>query len=131
MLERSLEEALANITPDIVAFYSMDLDEMIEQLSLHWDDEETAIYDSPLQSLALFQDAMDGTSVLRDEGVRNDTDTLLAVFLGVASDKNLPITVETVIAVSTILGDPITGTAAEDLAADAEAIRIAVLAGHG
>jgi len=55
----------------------------------------------------------------------------MAVFLGVASDKTVPITTETVIAVTTILGYPITGDDAEDLAKDAEAVRIAVLAGHG
>lgn len=129
VLDRAYAEALATITPDIVAFYSLPLDQMIDQLSLNWDN--VSIYDSPLQSLSLMKDALDGTSGLIAEGVTNDNDTLLAAFLGIASDKTVPVTQDTVIAVTTILGTPITGDAAAALAADAEAIRIAVLAGHG
>lgn len=129
VLDRALAEALATITPDIVSFYSLPLDQMIEQFSLNWDN--ISIYDSPLQNLALMKDALDGTSDLTALGVANSVDTLLAAFLGVASDKTVPISTDTVIAVTTILGTPVTGAAAADLAADAEAIRIAVLAGHG
>jgi len=43
----------------------------------------------------------------------------------------VPISVDTVIAATTILGTPITGAAAAALASDAEAIRVAILAGHG
>jgi hypothetical protein len=102
---------------------------MQEALSLEWD--TITIIDSPLQNLALMKDALDGTSSLTTVGVTNDTDTLLALFLGVASDKTVPISADTVIAVTTILGTPVTGDDAVALAADAEAIRIAVLAGHG
>jgi hypothetical protein len=130
VLDRSFDEALASLTPEMISFYSLSYDDIIENLSLNWDG--ISFIDSPLQNLALLKDALDGTSVLvTDEGVTNDTDTLLAVFLGIASDKTVPISTETVIAVTTILGTPITGTDATDLAAEAEAIRIAVLAGHG
>ena len=53
------------------------------------------------------------------------------MFLGTASDKTVPISSDTVVAVTTILGTPITGSEAEELAEDAEEIRIAILAGHG
>lgn len=129
VLQRAFDEALAGLSPEMIDFYSMNLDDMILELSTNWDN--VTLLDSPLQNLALFQDALDGTSVLTTLGVTNSTDTLLATFLGVASDKAVPISSDTVVAVSTILGTPITGTAADDLAADAEAIRIAILAGHG
>ncbi|WP_347311840.1 hypothetical protein [Defluviimonas sp. SAOS-178_SWC] len=129
VLQRAYDEALASISPEMVDFYSLSLSEMILELSTNFDN--VSFIDSPLQNLALFQDALDGTSTLTSLGVTNTTDTLLATFLGVASDKTVPISPDTVLAVSTILGTPITGTAADDLAADAEAIRIAVLAGHG
>jgi hypothetical protein len=129
VLDRAYDEALASFTEDMVDFYSLDLLEMQEALSLEWD--TITIIDSPLQNLALMQDALDGTSSLTTVGVTNDTDTLLALFLGVASDKTVPISTDTVIAVTTILGTPITGDDAAALAVDAEAIRIAVLAGHG
>lgn len=129
VLDQSLAEALSSLSPEMIAFYDQTLDDMIEDLSLNWD--EIALIDSPLQNLALLQDALDGTSVLAEKGVTTDNDTLLAVFIGVASDKALPISTDTVIAVTTILGTPITGEEAEDLAEAAESIRIAVVAGHG
>ena len=129
VLQRAYDEALAGLSPEMVDFYSLSLDEMILELSTNWDN--VTLLDSPLQNLALFQDALDGTSTLTSLGVTNDVDTLLATFLGVASDKTVPISSDTVVAVSTILGSPITDAAADALAADAEAIRIAVLAGHG
>ena len=132
VLERSLEEALSTWDAATMEdFYSLPLENadvsILSELSLNWDN--LTIYDSPLQNLALMKDILeDGDSQLE---VNNDTDVLMAVFLGVASDKTVPITTETVIAVTTILGYPITGDDAEDLAKDAEAVRIAVLAGHG
>lgn len=114
----------------MAGFYSLSLDEMIVELSTNWDN--VSILDSPLQNLALFQDALDGTSVLTSTGeIVNSTDTLMAAFLGVASDKTVPITADTVTAVTMILGAPVSGAAAAALAADAEAVRVAVLAGHG
>jgi len=128
VLARALEEALANITPEIVSFYSMSIDEAVFELSLNWDN--VSLYESPLQSLALFQDALDGTSVLTTLGVENDTDTLLALFLGVASDKTEPVTYNSVLAMTVIFEVEMTDAEITALAADAEAIRIAVLAGH-
>jgi hypothetical protein len=129
VLDRALAEALSNITPEIVSFYNLDLDAAIATLSLQFD--SVAMYDSPLQSLALLRDALDGSSVLAENGVTNDTGTLMALFIGVASDKTLPISTETVIAVTTILGAPMTEAQAAAMAIDAEAVRVAVLAGHG
>jgi hypothetical protein len=130
VLDRAFTEALASFTGDMVDFYNLSLDDMIETLTFEWD--TITIIDSPLQNLALMQDALDGSSKLvEDDIVTNDNDTLLALFLGVASDKTIAISPETVIAVTTILGTPITGDDAVALAADAESIRLAVLAGHG
>ena len=127
VLDRALAEALATWTTEMDSFYSLSLPAMISTLSLNWD--TVTLYDSPLQNLALMKDILeDGDSQLP---VSNSNETLLAVFLGIASDKTVPISADTVIAVTTILGYPITGAAAAGLAADAEAIRIAVLAGHG
>ena len=127
VLDRALAEALATFTPDMEAFYELSLDAMIEELSLNWDN--VTIYDSPLQNLALLEDILaDGATQLP---VSNDPDTLMAVFIGVASDKTLPVSTDTVTAVTTILGYPMSEADAAALAADAEAVRIAVLAGHG
>lgn len=129
VLDRALAEALSNINADIVSFYNLDLEAAITTLSIEFD--TVTMYDSPLQSLALLRDALDGTSVLAESGVTNDIDTLMALFIGVASDKTIPISTDTVIALTTILGAPLAADDAEALAIDAEAVRIAVLAGHG
>jgi len=140
VLDQALQEALDTQTNSITSFYNLSLEDAIDELSLNWDN--VTIYDSPLQSLALLEETLK-TSISPLPGVTsgsvgdfdntaNNTNlTLEALFLGVASDKEMSITTDTVIAVTTILGYPVTGTAAEELAAAAEAVRIAVLAGHG
>lgn len=138
VLQRSLDEAIATWTPAMADFYNLPvteavpdaaIDTMLEALSLSWD--TISIYDSPLQNLALFKDVLeDGVSQLP---VTNDAETLLAVFLGVASDKTIVITEDTVVAILTILSEGLPTVIEVDVAAvaaDAEAIRIAVLAGH-
>lgn len=132
VLDRALAEAGATLTPEMVSFYNQSMDEIIYDLSMNWD--TISIYDSPLQNLALFKDILeDGQTTL--SGV-NDSDysKLLAVFLGVASDKTLVITEDTAVAILTILGEGLPTHILVDpatLAADAEAVRVAVLAGHG
>ncbi len=128
VLQRAYEEALATMSPEMVSFYNLPLDQVIDRLSLNYDN--VARIDSPLQNLALLKDTLNGSPALSSIGVTNDPKTLEAIFLGNASDKTIPITPETVIAVTTILGTPVTGSDAEKLAAEAEAVRIAVLAGH-
>lgn len=130
VLDRAFDEALASVTPEMIAFYNLSTAEMISELSFNFDN--IAYIDSPLQNLALLRDALDGTSALTPLGVTTDVTTLTAVYLAVAADKEGEgISTDTVIAVTTILGQPITGTAAADLAELAESIRLAVVAGHG
>lgn len=129
VLDRAFAEATSTFTPAMANFYNLSVDDMVTELSLNWGNVE--LVDSPLQNLALFRDALDGQSVLRTLGVRNTNDTLLAAFLGTASDKTIPVRPETAYAVAIILGMPISASSATDIAADAERIRIAILAGHG
>lgn len=130
VLDRAYNEALASFTPEMASFYNLTLDQAIEQLSLNFD--ALTYIDSPLQNLALLQDALDGTSVLNTlPTVSNSTATLSALFLGMASDKTVTISPETAYAVAKILGFELTEAQATALADDAEAVRIAVLAGHG
>lgn len=129
VIDRAYLEALGSFTPEMVDFYSLNLEQMTKELSLNWDN--ISLIDSPLQNLALFRDALDGTSVLTTVGVETDNDTLLAVFLGTASDKNIPITPETAYAVSAMLDQPLSESEAAELAAEAEKVRLAIVAGHG
>ncbi|WP_170971820.1 hypothetical protein [Rhodobacter sp. SY28-1] len=129
VLDRALAEAIASLTPEMIEYYNMSLDEVIAELSLNFDN--VAFIDSPLQNLALLGDLLEGGTALSDAGVTTSDTLLAAMLLGAASDKTISISVDTVIAVTTILGTPVTGTAAAELANLAEAIRVAILAGHG
>lgn len=126
VLDRAHAEALASMTPEMAAFYNQPLSQIVAALKDNFD-AQTYI-DSPLQNLSLLKDALNGTVAL--PGVTNDRETLMAVFLGVASDKTVPVTSDTVVAVTTILGTPVTGTAADKLATDAESVRDAIAIGH-
>ena len=150
VLERALDEAVATMTDPIVDFYNMSLDDIIEEFSLNWDN--VTIYDSPLQNLALFQDILeDGDSQLESTYYGNVVDTgtsaytdpvdgliqisndvkLAAVFLGVASDKTITVSEDTVEAMLTILGVSLpSGVTLADFAVMAEAVRLAVYTGH-
>lgn len=130
VLSQALAEAVSNFTPEMAAFYSLSLPEMIDQLSNNFDN--VSMIDSPLENLGLLRDALDGTSVLTtDLGVVNSTSVLAAVLLGTASDKTVEVTPETAYAVGVILGFEMTEAEASALAADAEAVREAILDGHG
>jgi hypothetical protein len=128
VLDRALAEAVASLTPEMIAYYEMSLDAAQAELSLNFDN--VAFIDSPLQNLALLEDLLEGGTALTSV-VDNDSTLLAAMLLGAASDKTVPITTATVVAVTTILGTPIDGTAADTLADMAEKIRVAILAGHG
>ena len=129
VLDRALAEAEASMTPEMVAYYELSLEDAITELSLNFD--EVAFIDSPLQNLALLEDLLEGGTALADAGVDNNDTLLAAMLLGAASDKTVPITTATVVAVTTILGTPVNGDAAATLADMAEDIRVAILAGHG
>ena len=129
VLEQALAEAVASLTPDMLAYYNMSYDEVIAELSLNFD--TVAFIDSPLQNLALLDDLLSGGTALTGAGVTTDNTLLAAMLLGAASDKTIEISASTVIAVTTILGTPVTGAEAAELAALADSIRVAILAGHG
>ncbi len=129
VLNQALDEAVASLTPDMIEYYNLSLDEAIEELSTNFD--EVSFIDSPLQNLALLEDVLSGGTALEDAGVDTGDSVVAAMLLGAASDKTVPITTDTVIAVTTILETPISLEAAEELARRAEDIRIAILAGHG
>ncbi len=87
--------------------------------------------DSPLENLALLQNYAT-TGVVPLTGVLPATKTdLMGVFLGSASDKTIPISTDTVIAMNTILGLNLTPTEIASVAVAAEEVRVAILSGHG
>jgi hypothetical protein len=88
--------------------------------------------DSPLENLGIYRDVRtDGVTQLTNVAPASALD-LAAIALGSASDKNIPITENTVIAMNTILQLPtLSGTELSYVALQAEAVRLAILSGHG
>ncbi len=128
VLDQAYDEALLAL-PASADFYNLPLEDIKDALANDWDN--LTLVDSPLSNLALLKDAMDGEIDLSSVGITNDAFTLAAVFLGVASDKTVPITEETVIALSVIYDIPVSDAYVATLAYHAEEIREAVLEGHG
>jgi len=96
------DEAMANFSDEVAVLYDMTIAESVDYLNRHFDD--VLMNDSPLQSLALLRVALDGTSVLNDHRlIDNDVSTLMAIFLGSASDTTVPISEDPVLAVIIIL----------------------------
>jgi hypothetical protein len=129
VLDRALAEALATMDP---ALYTLPtLQAVIDAIKAG----TLVRVDSPLANLALYKDMVldnvigDGSMV----PVTADNYVLLAaIFIGGASDKTLPITVETVTAVNTILGLVLPSTVTVDqVAVAAEAVRVVILEVHG
>ncbi|MFN4202743.1 MAG: hypothetical protein ACK4GM_06810 [Tabrizicola sp.] len=129
VLDQALAEAVKSLTPEMVTYYNLRFDKVIAELSLNF--ENVTFIDSPLQNLALLRDLLNGGTALSAAGVKTSDIQLAELLLGAASDKTIRVTPETVIAVTTILGRPITGTDAARLADLAESVRIAILSGHG
>lgn len=129
VLARAEDEAASEYTAAMAQLYNLSAEDAAALLQANF--REVARFDSPLQNLALYKDVMVfGKSQL--PGISNDQLDLAAIFLGSASDKTVPISEDTVIAINRILGlvdlddqDRIT------LAGKAETVRSAILIGHG
>mgnify|MGYP004147705655 CR=1 FL=1 len=128
ILDSARAELVKTFDADGITYYNMTAEALADLLRSDWDNVTAVMIDSPLENLAVFRDAVNGVSVL--PGVTVDID-LMAITLGMASDKNVPISDNTVIAVITILGGDPADFNVSALADKAEDIRAAALAGHG
>jgi hypothetical protein len=85
VLDQALAEAVASMTPEMVTYYNLSLNEAIEELSLNFD--TVAFIDSPLQNLALLEDVLSGGTAMEDAGITTGDSVLAAMLLGAASDN--------------------------------------------
>jgi hypothetical protein len=129
VIDRSVAEAINNFTPSMIAFYDLTAEAAANLLSTAYD--TVVRIDSPLENLGLYRDLyIKGSTGL--PGVTGaSTLDLAAILLGSASDKTLAVTTDTVYAVNTILGITMSDADVAILAAKAEAVRQAILTGHG
>lgn len=130
VLDRALAEVLANWDPSMGTLYEMTAEAFSDYVAANWD--AITVVDSPLQNLALLDALFDGTLNLNDMGITPASAVDLgAIFLGVASDKNVAISTDTVIALNVIMELGLDAAQIESLAAKAEDVREGVLEGHG
>ena len=135
VLEQSLSEALASIDPSLYTLNT--LQKVLEAIKTNQlpDGSSFVRVDSPLENLALYKDILtdgkigDGSTIVVDS---SNIELLLAIFLGSAADKTIPITADTVNALSTIFQVELpSNVTAESLASDADQVRQAILEEHG
>jgi len=128
--DQAAAEAINTITD--WSLYSLPLDQVVTAIK-NYRIVPIVRVDSPTQSLALYQAVLKANKLVVKDGVvvPGDVMTQAAIFLASASDKTKPITVNTVIAMNTILGvsNP-AGVTNEQMAAAAEAVRVAIQIGH-
>lgn len=129
VIQRSLEEAVLTWDDAMAALYELSAEDAAALLASDYDN--VARYDSPLQNLGLYQDLLTDGYISLPVAPASTID-LAAILLGSASDKTLEITTDTVLAVNKILDLPeLTDAAIEEIATKAEAVRLAILSGHG
>lgn len=122
-------EGQPTLTMTVAQLYSLPATEFARIVQTYY--ATVVRIDSPLENLSLLK-TLDttGTSPLTGVEPASSAD-LSAIFLGSASDKTIPVTTDTVIAINTILGLPtLTPVQVADEAAKAEAVRQAILVGH-
>lgn len=129
ILDRARQELVSGDYPsEITEYYNKTAEELASLLVSDWDLYSSYIVDSPLENLAIFRDAINGITTL--PGVTVDID-LMAITLGLASDKNVIVTEDTVTAMITILGQDPADFDIATIAEKADEVRAAALEGHG
>lgn len=130
--DQALAEAVATVTD--WSLYNMTLEQAIAAIKTYRIVPIVRV-DSPTEALALYQALLrDGKITDPDATVQISSSNALvqaAIFLASASDKTKPITVDTVVAMNTILGvnNP-AGVSNEQLASAAEEVRAMILLAH-
>jgi hypothetical protein len=130
VLDRALAEVISTFDPATMeALYELSAAQFAAEAEANWG--TITIIDSPLQNLALLRELWTtGETSLPQVDPRNLTE-LSAIFLGVASDKTIPISEEAVRALAIIIGVQMSDATIASIADKAEDVRLGVLAGHG
>ncbi len=123
-------EGQPTLTMTVAQLYSLPATEFARVVQTYYD--TISRVNSPLENLSLLKNVSStGTTVLTGVAPASAID-LAAIFLGSASDKTIPVSVDTVTAINTILQLPtLTPEQTADLAAKADAVRAAINSGHG
>jgi hypothetical protein len=130
VLIRAEGKALEEYTDAMTNLYNLSAEEAAALLEANY--SNIARIDSPVQNLAMYRDVMVYGETQLPGVTPTSTYDLAAIFLGSASDKNIPVSEDTVIAINRILG--LVEMDEQDvttLAGKAETVRASILVGHG
>lgn len=130
VLIRAEGKALDEYTEAMANLYNLSAEEAAALLEANY--RNIARIDSPVQNLAMYRDVMVYGETQLPGVTPVSTYDLAAIFLGSASDKNIPVSEDTVIAINRILG--LVEMSEQDvatLAGKAETVRASILVGHG
>ena len=132
VLDRALAEVVSTFNPDLIPLYEMNARAFAEYVLAHWNDEGFAIIDSPLQNLALLEQLWtEGDTTLPGVDPASNLE-LAAILIGTASDKTLPVSYDTVLALAVIVGaDGLSQADIQYIATAAEVVRVNVATAHG
>ncbi len=134
VIDKATVTALTTLqaTPDLYLLPTLDA---VKNAILNSKTTPIVRIDSPLENLGLYKDLLKDGKIVLPNGTTFTTSLsktdLAGIFLGGASDKTLPISNNTVIAVTKILGVTLTDAEVAAVQASAEAIRTAIATAHG
>jgi hypothetical protein len=134
VIDKATVTALATLQAS-PALYTLSTLEEVKQAILNSGTTPIIRIDSPLENLGLYKDLLKDGKIVLPNGTTFysslSTAELAGIFLGGASDKTVPISNDTVIAVSKILGLTVGDSEVAAIQASAETIRDAINTAHG
>ncbi|WP_170979213.1 hypothetical protein [Roseomonas sp. HF4] len=120
---------LGGVTYTVAELYSLPAAQFAALLQSYYD--QITRIDSPLENLGLLRTIYLNPTNMLPGVTPASTNDLAAIAIASASDKTVPVTNETVIALSTILGLNILASDVPTIAAAALLVQQAIIAGHG
>ncbi len=117
------------VTYTVAELYSLPAAQFAALLAAYYD--QFVRFDSPLENLALLRVIYVAPTTMLTGVTPYSNSDLAAIAIGSASDKTVPITINTVVALNTILGLNIPADQIPYIATQAELIRQAIVSGHG
>ena len=131
VIQRAYDEVLENWNATLAAFYSQSAADAATSLSTNY--TTVVRIDSPLGNLGIYKDLLSDGQTMLPGVTPYSREDMAAIALGSASDKNIPISVDTVKAMNIILGvgTDLTESQLADIAGKADSVRSAIQTGHG
>lgn len=129
VLDSAYEEIASNFTAAMEELYDSTAADFAADVTAQWDEVDFVIIDSPLQNLAVLEKLW--TTGSTGLGIYPEDDNQVAgILIGVAADKELAVTADTVVALAIIIGATLTPSDINEITAAAQAVQTAVVQAH-